>query len=127
MVGCLLAGWLYKKDTEVEDRRRSAIKLAAAMRNKGLTRVADFYENYAVGDYSGMLKGLKDAAVLLSHDASLQGEFAVVFDKLLAEKLADPAAAATVAKTALQYLEAPALAEVGKLATQAASVAAVVA
>ena len=127
------ARWLYTQDTAVEDRRRSALKMSAALRSKGLTRVADFFEDYAVGDYSGMLKKLKDAAVVLSHDAALQDEFEGVFDKLLAEKLADPVAAAGLAKQAATAVAATApsaiadiAAVVNKLAPAAAAVAAAV-
>jgi hypothetical protein len=66
-----------------------------------LTKVAAFFEDYAVGDYSGMLKKLKDAAVVLSHDAALQSEFEGVFEKLLNDKLKDPIAAAKIADKAL--------------------------
>jgi hypothetical protein len=128
------ARFLYQQDTAVEDRRRAALKMASALKSKGLTRVSDFFEDYAVGDYSGMLKKLKDAAVVLSHDAALQDEFEGVFDKLLAEALTDAATAKDIANQAVTAVAAtqPSLlaeiaATVNKLAPVAASVAAVVA
>lgn len=119
-LGFVVGRWLYQKDTEVEDRRRAALKISAALREKGLSRVGDFLEDYAVGDYSGMLKKLKDTAVVLSTDAGLQSEFAAVFDKLLAEKLADPAEAADIAKAAVKASDSDSgsvLADVVKIAT----------
>jgi hypothetical protein len=125
-VAAAFAGrWLYQKDTEVEDRRRAALKTAEALRGKGLTSVSAFFEDYAVGDYSGMAKKLKDTAITLANSASLQGEFAVVFEKLLAEKLADPAEAAKLADKAVKASEPSGLVEVAKAV--AAKVASVVA
>lgn len=104
-IGFVVSKFLYKKDTEVEDRRRAAFKVAASLQQKGLTVLPAFLEDYAVGDYSGMAKKLKDAAVTMSNPAAVEAEFATVFNKLLQAKLNDPAeleklAAAIAAKTA---------------------------
>ena len=42
LVGWLAAKWLFQKDTEVENRRRGAAKLAAALKAYGLSKIPDF-------------------------------------------------------------------------------------
>lgn len=66
LVAVLIGRWLYKKDTEVEDRRRAAAQLAGVYRSAGLIHTAEFLEDYSVGDYSGMAKKIKKAADLLN-------------------------------------------------------------
>lgn len=90
--------FLYKKDTEKEERRRAAFKAAAGLQAQGLTVLPAFLEDYAVGDYSGMAKKLRDAASVLSNPAASQAEFANVFNKLLQAKLNDPAELAKIAE-----------------------------
>jgi hypothetical protein len=90
--------WLYQKDTEKEERRRAAFKAAAGLQNQGLNVAADFLVDYAVGDYSGMAKKLKDVAVVLSNPAAAQAEFANVFSKILQAKLNDPVELAKIAE-----------------------------
>lgn len=90
--------WLYQKDSEREERRRAAFLTAASMREKGLNIMADFLMDYAVGDYGGMAKKLKDAAVTLSNPAAAEAQFAVVFQKMLQAKLGNPAELAKLAE-----------------------------
>jgi hypothetical protein len=78
--------FLYQKDTEREERRRAAFLTAASMREKGLNVMGDFLMDYAVGDYSGMAKKLKNAAVTLSNPAAAEAEFATIFEKMLKSK-----------------------------------------
>lgn len=68
-VAVVIGRFLYKKDTEVEERRRAAIKLSGVYRSAGLVHTSEFLEAYAVGDYSGMGKKVTQAAALLN-DAS---------------------------------------------------------
>lgn len=73
LIGLVAIGvgrWLYKKDTEKEDRRRAAAQLAGVYRSAGLVNTAVFLENYSVGDYSGMAKQIKKAAALLENPAA---------------------------------------------------------
>jgi len=53
--GVLVLGWalgkyLFRKDEEIEDRRRQAFKLATKLSEYGLTRIPDVLGCYAVGD-----------------------------------------------------------------------------
>lgn len=89
-LGVVAGRWLFTKDTEVEDRRRAANRTAGILREKGLELIPSFLEDYGVGDYSGMAKKMKDAAVLLSNPASVDAEFEKVWEKLLAKKLSSP-------------------------------------
>jgi hypothetical protein len=84
----LVGRYLYRKDTEVEDRRRAANRLAGTLRAKGLKHVPEFLEDYGVGDYSGMAKKIHKAAVLLEDPAHAEALFDEVVDKALAARKA---------------------------------------
>ena len=62
VVAWLAAKWLFKKDTEIENRRRAAGQLAAKLREMGFTELPEFFIDYSVGDYSGMAYKLKAVA-----------------------------------------------------------------
>jgi len=49
-----VVGWLFRKDTAIEGRRREMIALHSKLESLGLQRLAGFAECYAVGDYSGL-------------------------------------------------------------------------
>ena len=89
--------YAFGKDTEREDRRRAAFKVAASLQEKGMGVLPAFLEDYAVGDYSSMAKKLKDAAVTFSNPAAVEAEFASVFAKILQAKLNDPTELAKIA------------------------------
>lgn len=93
-----LAKWLFKKDTEIENRRRAAAKLAGKLEAYGLTRIPKFLVDYSVGDYSGMAKGIHDFAELfLNGEQAVITEFDKVFEKVLAEKLTSESGRALIA------------------------------
>ena len=48
LVGFLAAKWLFQKDTEVENRRRGAAKLAAVLQTYGLKKTPEFLIDYSV-------------------------------------------------------------------------------
>lgn len=81
--------FIYKKDSEKEARRKAAIKMASMTSQLGLPHLTDFLEDYAVGDYSGMAKTIKEAAVLLNDP---------VHAKAMLDKAADSIVAARSAK-----------------------------
>jgi len=97
-VGYLGAKWLFKKNTEIEDRRRGAAKLAASLTAYGLVRIPAFLIDYSVGDISGMAEKMKRLAEMF-----LEGEVAViteldgVYERVLSEKLRTEAGRALVA------------------------------
>ena len=81
--------WAFRKDTEIEDRRRKAIDMSARLTQMGFTSMAKVFEDYAVGDYSGMFS--KVAMVvekLRSNDKDILADLSDVFDNLLKMKLA---------------------------------------
>ena len=45
---------VFEKDTEVENRRRGAAKLASKLQAIGLRKLPEFLIDYSVGDYTGM-------------------------------------------------------------------------
>lgn len=104
--------WLYQKDTEIENRRKAAGKLAATLKSYGLKWLPNFLFDYSVGDYSGMLDEIHKLAQLFNESEDMVvKEFDAVFANVLDAKLATPegqamiaaklaAAAAPVAKAA---------------------------
>jgi len=98
LVGWLAAKWLFQKDTEVENRRRGAAKLAAALKAYGLSKIPDFLIDYSVGDYSGMAEKMKALAeMFLGGEQHVITEFDAVFERVLAQKLLTEAGRALIA------------------------------
>ena len=88
LVTFLGAKWLFQKDTEIEDRRRGAAKLAAVLKSYGLEKTPEFLVDYSVGDYSGMAHKIGDLSRLfLSGEEHVVKEFQHVFDRVLEAKL----------------------------------------
>jgi len=87
-VAVLGGRWLYTKDTEKEERRRAASKLAGVLRAGGLEHVPQFLEDYSVGDYSGMAKEIKKAALLLENPKHAEELFDAMADKVAAARAA---------------------------------------
>ncbi len=97
-VGFCVGKWLFKKDTEIEDRRRSAGRLAVVLSKVGLVRTPEFLLDYAVGDYSGMAQKLKALVDLfVSGDDAVIAEFSKVFDNVLEAKLKSESGRAFIA------------------------------
>lgn len=97
-VGFLGAKWLFKKDTEIENRRRGAARLAASLKAYGLVRIPEFLIDYSVGDYSGMAEKMKNLAeMFMSGESAVVAELDAVYERVLAEKLQTEAGRALVA------------------------------
>jgi len=108
LVGFLAAKWLFQKDTEIENRRRGAAKLAAVLQTYGLTKTPEFLIDYSVGDYSGMTHKIADLARLfLSGEEHVVKEFQHVFERVLEAKLRSAEGRAYVAAK-LAELDKPA-------------------
>ena len=95
IVACCVAGvalgiLFFKKDTEIENRRRAANEVASILQEKGLRIIPSILSDYAVGDYSGMVAKFKNAAKLLLNPQMANAEFDGVFTRMLEEKLKDP-------------------------------------
>ncbi len=88
VVGYLAAKWLFQKDTEIENRRRGAAKLAAALKSYGLVKTPEFLIDYSVGDYSGMAEKIKALTDLfLAGEEQVIKEFDQVYTRVLEAKL----------------------------------------
>lgn len=88
VVGFFLAKVWFQKDTESEDRRRAAARLAAVLTNLGLKLIPEFLIDYSVGDYSGMVHKIADMARLFAQgEDAVVKEFEVVFERVLDAKL----------------------------------------
>ena len=80
--------WLFTKDTEIENRRRAAAKLAAKLQAIGLKKTPEFLIDYSVGDYSGMANKIQMLAELfLAGDEPVLVEVETVFRSVLDSKL----------------------------------------
>jgi hypothetical protein len=98
VVGWMAGKWLFQKDTELEERRRAAAKLAATLQGYGLTKIPDFLIDFSVGDRSGMAQKMKQLAELFrAGDQAVILEFDTVFEKVLGEKLKTEAGRALIA------------------------------
>lgn len=98
VLGYMAAKWLFQKDTEIENRRRGAAKLAASLKAYGLSKIPDFLIDYSVGDYSGMAEKMKQLAeMFLAGESAVISEFDAVFEKVLVQKLQSEAGRALIA------------------------------
>ena len=88
-VSAVIAGWVFKQDTEAEDRKRGAVKLSSTLSGLGLVKIPEFLMDYAVNDWSGMAKKMSDLGRLLlaSGDDVVLREFEKVLDRLLTARL----------------------------------------
>lgn len=97
-VGFLAAKWMFQKDTEAEDRRRSAAKLAATLTAYGLVELPNLLIDYSVGDYSGMGERVKQLAQkFAAGEEAVVKEFDQVFERVLVKKLQTEAGRALIA------------------------------
>ncbi len=88
LLAFFIGKWLFGKDTEIENRRRSAAKLAAKLQSIGLKKTPDFLIDYSVGDYSGMANKIHMLADLfLSGDEPVLAEVDTVFRNVFESKL----------------------------------------
>jgi hypothetical protein len=81
--------WCFRKDTEIEGRRRKAIELSAKLTSMGFNSMAELFMDYAVGDYSGMFSKMSSVVERLrGNDKDVLADLSDVFDNLLKMKLA---------------------------------------
>jgi hypothetical protein len=83
--------WLYNRR---EKRRKHAIELMKLMNRWGLDWFADLYEDYAVGDYSGLVVKVREIVTAVRSDEAMVAKLADVARKVAAHYAAnDPARA----------------------------------
>ena len=88
LLAYFIGKWLFTKDTEIENRRRAAAKLAAKLQAVGLRKTPEFLIDYSVGDYSGMARKIQTLAELfLGGEEPMLAEVETVFRNVLEAKL----------------------------------------
>lgn len=60
--GVAIVKWGFRKDQGIEERRKVAVQLSAGLAKLGLTRLAGLANMYSIGDYDGLLGGVKALA-----------------------------------------------------------------
>jgi hypothetical protein len=78
--------WLYNRR---EKRRKHAIELMKLMNRWGLDWFADLYEDYAVGDYSGLVVKVKEIVTAVRSDEAMVAKLAEVARKVAAHYAAN--------------------------------------
>jgi hypothetical protein len=78
--------WLYNRR---ETRRKHAIELMKLMNRWGLDWFADLYEDYAVGDYSGLVAKVKEIVTAIRSDEAMVAKLAEVARKVAAHYAAN--------------------------------------
>jgi hypothetical protein len=78
--------WLYNRR---ERRRKHAIELMKLMNRWGLDWFADLYEDYAVGDYSGLVVKIKQIVEAVRSDEAMVAKLAEVARKVAAHYAAN--------------------------------------
>jgi hypothetical protein len=73
--------WLYNRR---EQRRKHAIELMKLMNRWGLDWFADLYEDYAVGDYSGLVVKVKQIVEAVRSDEAMVAKLGEVAKKVAA-------------------------------------------
>lgn len=86
-VSYIAGGFLFRKDEEMEDKKRAARDLGTALRSVGLVRIPEALDDFAVGDYSAVWDKAKFLVKLFSDKEALFKEFDAVFARVLAERV----------------------------------------
>lgn len=88
--GIAVGKWLKKKDDTVEERRTLALDVADGLRVQGLEVIPDVLKAYAVGNYSEVLKKLREGAMVMTNPQLSTVVFGNLFEKMLAAKAGNP-------------------------------------
>lgn len=90
VAAALIVAALVRKDTAIEDRRRSAIEVASIYEGYGLRWLPRLLRTYAVGDYSGLVIEMREMAAMLRDPGVAQAELEQVVDRVVEKHVADP-------------------------------------
>ena len=82
----LVGLWLYNRR---EKRRKHAIELMKLMNRWGLDWFADLYEDYAVGDYSGLVVKVREIVTAVRSDEAMVSKLGEVAKKVAAHYAAN--------------------------------------
>jgi hypothetical protein len=101
LIATIAGLWLYNRR---EKRRKHAIELMKLMNRWGLDWFADLYEDYAVGDYSGLVVKVREIVTAVRSDEAMVAKLAEVARKVAAHYAAnDP----TKAQELIAILQKP--------------------
>ncbi len=81
LAATLVGLWLYNRR---EARRKHAIELMKLMNRWGLDWFADLYEDYAVGDYSGLAVKVREIVTAVRSDEAMVAKLGEVAKKVAA-------------------------------------------
>ena len=81
LVATVAGLWIYNRR---EKRRKHALQLANLMRKWGMDWLADVYDNYAVGDYSGLTWQVKQIVTAVRSDEAMVRKLGDVAKKVAA-------------------------------------------
>jgi hypothetical protein len=116
----LIGLWLYNRR---EKRRKHAIELMKLMNRWGLDWFADLYEDYAVGDYSGLAVKVREIIVAVRSDEAMVAKLGEVAKKVAAHYAANDPTKAQELISILQGVPASLSGVVSGAATVAAAAA----
>jgi hypothetical protein len=88
ILAVFVGAWLFRKDTEAENRKRAAIRVSSMLTAMGLNRLPRILEAYAVSDWSGLAYEVKSFAELSLDEKAVAAEFDAVFKNVLIKKIA---------------------------------------
>ncbi|MHB1033260.1 MAG: hypothetical protein ACYC35_05065 [Pirellulales bacterium] len=109
VAGCLfgLGVWLFRKDDQIESRRKNAIDITAELKAAGLDFACPFFTDYAVGDYSGMFEEARRILARLKDPDERKLALAKLFAKQLEARLRDPDERGKIVKRLQEAAAAP--------------------
>lgn len=88
LVATVLVLWGYNRR---EQRRKHALELARLMRDWGLSWFSEAYEDYAVGDYSGLVYKVKEVVNAVRSDQAMLSKLDTCFWRVFEHYKKDPA------------------------------------
>ena len=91
IAGVAVVRAFYRVDDRTEDRRKMAIELSNRFSALGLTMLAEFFTDYAVGDYSGCIGQVKRMYRVMADPEEREKAFDRVFRGLFAARVKDAA------------------------------------
>jgi hypothetical protein len=98
VLAVFVGAFIFRKDTEKENRRKAAIAGSQVASSFGLTHLPKLLTCYAVGDYSGIAHEVKELAKLSLNPVLLQAEMDSVLAAVVQKKAATPEGKAELLK-----------------------------
>jgi Co/Zn/Cd efflux system component len=88
LLAAFVGAYLFRKDTQLENKKRKAIELAAKLKQYGLVQIPALLIDFAVGDLSDFLHRVHMMAEMFTGDEkALFAELDGIFERVLEAKL----------------------------------------